>query len=427
MKTVGPKDFYEVKRMNQISGLEWGYASDFYLPLLGPVPFAVYRMLYDDESANNGNASTHDKLFRKAQVSSGEFYHALECLEALALVKTYVNDEGGLHYFVYALYAPKQPKSFFKDVLLVGTLKKYIGEDAVKKLREKYKAPKVLPVFKDVSTTFSAVYHPDFNDPVYGTNLSDSDVVGGELAINTDFNLPAFLANLANYGIKGESLNSDEKASIAKYGILYSITPKAMAEIIANRYDGNAKYGERVDFKKVESDCLDTMEFKYLRGEREDSQVSGDSALAAKIRMMDKTSPIKFLGILQGNTTPIASDASIALHLSKDLKLPNGAVNALIDYALQTNDNILSRAFCEKIAAGMLREGVKNARDAMDYLNGLRKKRNGIKKTRISAKVAYEDNQNIVTDKTSKNEVEEDDEKLEDLDTLLARFNSKKK
>ena len=331
MKTVGPKDFYEVKRMNQISDLEWGYASDFYLPLLGPVPFAVYRMLYDDESANNGNASTHDKLFRKAQVSSGEFYHALECLEALALVKTYVNDEGGLHYFVYALYAPKQPKSFFKDVLLVGTLKKYIGEDAVKKLREKYKAPKVLPVFKDVSTTFSAVYHPDFTDPVYGTNPSDSDVVGGELAINTDFNLPAFLANLANYGIKGESLNSDEKASIAKYGILYSITPKAMAEIIANRYDGNAKYGERVDFKKVESDCLDTMEFKYLRGEREDSQVSGDSALAAKIRMMDKTSPIKFLGILQGNTTPIASDASIALHLSKDLKLPNGAVNALID------------------------------------------------------------------------------------------------
>ena len=423
MKTVGPKDFYEVKRMNQISDLEWGYASDFYLPLLGPVPFAVYRMLYDDESANNGNASTHDKLFRKAQVSSGEFYHALECLEALALVKTYVNDEGGLHYFVYALYAPKQPKSFFKDVLLVGTLKKYIGEDAVKKLREKYKAPKVLPVFKDVSTTFSAVYHPDFNDPVYGTNPSDSDVVGGELAINTDFNLPAFLANLANYGIKGESLNSDEKASIAKYGILYSITPKAMAEIIANRYDGNAKYGERVDFKKVESDCLDTMEFKYLRGEREDSQVSGDSALAAKIRMMDKSSPIRFLSYLQGNTKPIPSDASIALYLSKDLKLPNGAVNALIDYALQTNDNILNRTFCEKTAAGMLREGVKNARDAMDYLNGLRKKRNGIKKNRQSAKMAYEDTQTNVSEEKP---VEQEEEAEEDFDTLMAKFYNQK-
>lgn len=423
MKTVGPKDFYEVKRMNQISGLEWSYASDFYLPLLGPVPFAVYRMLYDDESANNGNASTHDKLFRKAQVSSGEFYHALECLEALALVKTYVNDEGGLHYFVYALYAPKQPKSFFKDVLLVGTLKKYIGEDAVKKLREKYKAPKVLPVFKDVSTTFSAVYHPDFNDPVYGTNPSDSDVVGGELAINTDFNLPAFLANLANYGIKGESLNSDEKASIAKYGILYSITPKAMAEIIANRYDGNAKYGERVDFKKVESDCLDTMEFKYLRGEREDSQVSGDSALAAKIRMMDKSSPIRFLSYLQGNTKPIPSDASIALYLSKDLKLPNGAVNALIDYALQTNDNILNRTFCEKTAAGMLREGVKNARDAMDYLNGLRKKRNGIKKNKQSAKVAYEDTPTNVSEEKP---VEQEEEAEEDFDTLMAKFYNQK-
>ena len=36
MKTVGPKDFYEVKRMNLISDLDWGYASDFYLPLLDP-------------------------------------------------------------------------------------------------------------------------------------------------------------------------------------------------------------------------------------------------------------------------------------------------------------------------------------------------------------------------------------------------------
>ncbi len=266
-------------------------------------------------------------------------------------------------------------------------------------------------------------YHPDFNDPVYGTNPSDSDVVGGELAINTDFNLPAFLANLANYGIKGESLNSDEKASIAKYGILYSITPKAMAEIIANRYDGNAKYGERVDFKKVESDCLDTMEFKYLRGEREDSQVSGDSALAAKIRMMDKSSPIRFLSYLQGNTKPIPSDASIALYLSKDLKLPNGAVNALIDYALQTNDNILNRTFCEKTAAGMLREGVKNARDAMDYLNGLRKKRNGIKKNKQSAKVAYEDTSTNVSEEKP---IEQEEEAEEDFDTLMAKFYNQK-
>ncbi|MBP5091545.1 MAG: hypothetical protein J6328_03185, partial [Bacilli bacterium] len=141
MKTVGPKDFYEVKRMCALSDMDWVYVNDLYLPLLGPIPFTVYRLLYEDETSISGNASVHEGLFRKSQISSGEFYGALECLEALGLVKTYFNAESGIHYFVYAIYQPKSPKAFFKDVLLLGTLKKYIGEDMVKKLYEKYKAP----------------------------------------------------------------------------------------------------------------------------------------------------------------------------------------------------------------------------------------------------------------------------------------------
>ena len=71
----------------------------------------------------------------------------------------------------------------------------------------------------------------------------------------------------------------------------------------------------------------------------------------------------------------------------------------------------------------MLREGVKNARDAMDYLNGLRKKRNGIKKNKQSAKVAYEDTPTNVSEEKP---VEQEEEAEEDFDTLMAKFYNQK-
>ena len=93
----------------------------------------------------------------------------------------------------------------------------------------------------------------------------------------------------------------------------------------------------------------------------------------------------------------------------------------MIEYALATNDNVLSRLFCDKIAAAMLREGVKNARDAMDYLNRLRKKKSGTKKKVIYAKTAHKE---YVPSAKPK---EEEEEPTEDLETLLAEFYGEKK
>ena len=60
--------------------------------------------------------------------------------------------------------------------------------------------------------------------------------------------------------------------------------------------------------------------------------------------------------------------------ISKKFQLPNAVINALIDYVLATNDNILARALTEKIAASLAREGVTTAIDAMNYLKKIRKR-----------------------------------------------------
>ena len=47
----------------------------------------------------------------------------------------------------------------------------------------------------------------------------------------------------------------------------------------------------------------------------------------------------------------------------------------ITDFVLTTNNNVLNRAYCEKVAASLAREGVTTALDAMNYLKSVNEKR----------------------------------------------------
>ena len=78
--------------------------------------------------------------------------------------------------------------------------------------------------------------------------------------------------------------------------------------------------------------------------------------------------PASWLAVLQNGHKPADSDLKILESLSLNLGLPNPVINALVDFVLQKNDNILSKAYIEKIGAALAREGVKTSLDAMTCL-----------------------------------------------------------
>ena len=65
----------------------------------------------------------------------------------------------------------------------------------------------------------------------------------------------------------------------------------------------------------------------------------------------------------------------IRLNSLINLNLPNGIINAIVDYTLTKKNNILDKFFAEKIASGILREGITTTIDAMNYMKSLNKKR----------------------------------------------------
>ena len=166
--------------------------------------------------------------------------------------------------------------------------------------------------------------------------------------------------------------------------------------------------------KQFQSDTFVNRKY-HKKGDR----INSESDLASKINLFENTNPVKMLQILQGGTKVAPADLKIIGILSKDYGLPNGVINVIIDFVLSMNNNVLSRAYCEKIAASFNREGIVTTIDAMNYLNNVlasRKKSKKSKNKRRSNEKTDNVEENNTEDSSSEVSKEEWDELFEDED-----------
>ncbi|MDO5330242.1 MAG: hypothetical protein Q4F15_02260 [Bacillota bacterium] len=407
MKSVTGKDLYEVRKMGLYSSSSLSYLSDFYGPLIGASGLGCYlTLLNDPTSLGAGSLKSHDYLFTKSMLSPGELYKAMESLEGAGLLRSFLKSEKNVRYFVYELYPPKTPEDFSSDVLLSGTLRKYIGEADYEEIVSKYRTPEALSGFDEVTATFQNVFRPDFDDPAYKPR-EEKLLSERSSRIKTDFDFAAFNSFVQKNGIEESSLSKSERKHIAGLANLYGISPESLGEMAVSSFDPKAEFGHRLDLEKLDSLAKDSYRFPYLRGKKGSSQVSGDSALATKIKMMDQMTPTAWLTLLSGNRRPPESDLRIIQNLSLNLGVPSPVINAVVDYVLATNDNILSALSCEKLSMALVREGVDNARDAMESLNSISVRR---AEKRKQGKTGYKKTYTEKPVPTPKEEKREDEE-----------------
>ena len=131
---------------------------------------------------------------------------------------------------------------------------------------------------------------------------------------------------------------------------------------------------------------------------------------------MESVSPKKFLALLQNGSQPALADLKLIDSLSKNFNLSNPVINAVIDYTLINCKNILSRAYAEKIAASLAREGIETTIDAMNYLNNFKKS----KKTSTYSKNINKDKKEVKENPREETSKQDDgpswDDILDDID-----------
>lgn len=427
MKSVRKKDFYEVRLMGPFGSAWLSSLTDLYLPLIGSDAFAAYLALREDETAEEDSLIlSHDKLFARIDLSAGEFFEAVEKLEGAALVSTFFEEANDQAHFIYCLYPPKLPNAFFEDVLLLGTLRIKIGEESVDRLVKKY-SPKEEPTgFSNISASFPSVFRPNYDDPAY--RVAPSSSKSGAKELKTDFDYEKFISIVQKNGIAEETLSEKEKKAIVSYGTLYALDPESMFEAFSHSYKARASFGERLDIQKLSKETNQMVRFPYLRKQKKEvSPNSGTNKLAEKIRLMDSVSPSQYLYFLQDGHAPADGDLKIAAMLMDKMGLSAPVANAVIDFVLQTNDNILSKASCEKLAAAVLREGCRTSRDALDFLYGVEKKRRGYKnKANQPAKELPKQEEKPIEEKEAVASEEEEEVTDEMVKQALAEFYNKR-
>ncbi|MEA5061497.1 MAG: DnaD domain protein [Erysipelotrichaceae bacterium] len=408
MVILSTQDFYKVKLSSLIADYDKDTLTSLYQPLIGHTALSVYFTLWSEAKKQDLKSLTmHENLLVSMQIATGEFIEARKKLEAVGLLRTYLKKSNDVNLYYYELYAPKTPNGFFDDALLFGLLIKYVGEKSANKLRSIYGISIDLDRGDDVSSTFGEVFKPDFNDNVFlkAINNKDKIIDRRQSKIDSEFNFGRFINKIKESSQISDSVFTKEVLKeIERLTALYGIDEETAALRVIDVFDANRPNGEKIDFKKLIEMFQEDVKYPFLNTIKKESPNlnSGDSNLAKKINLMETISPKDYLRILQNNTQPVKPDLRLIDDLSSNLKLPNCVINAIIDYVLTKNDNVLSRALTEKVASSLAREGVTTTIDAMEFLNKTKKKKRIIQESTKpvldSEKKDVSDNENKKTD-----------------------------
>lgn len=390
------KDFLNCQFASLIADYDRNTISRLYQPIIGFTSAMLYFTLWSEaESQKITPLISHESLLIRMKISSGEFIEARQKLEAIGLLKTYIEKNDDFNIYTYMLYAPKTPEKFFNDNLLFGLLKENVGKDEALKLKNYFSYIDKEFEGEDVSCNFMKVFHPNLDSGFYDLeDASKEKILGRKISkIDSEFSYERFVEELNKISqISIDAISKTELKEIERIATLYGVKEDVVAKAINNIFDPSLSKGKRIDSSRLASILIKELDFKFIsirnnRTEKGYNYVSSSTDLGNKINLLESKSPREYLSILQGATLPADPDLRLINDLSFKFKLTNSVINVVIDIVLNTNNNILSRPYCEKLCGTFAREGIKTAVDAMNFYNNTVKKKKNIYKSFITNNV----------------------------------------
>lgn len=379
MIIISKEDLLQVKYGALIADYDRDSVANLYQPIVGFTALSVYMTLWSEaDNQRKCTSISHEQLFERMKIAPGEFVKARKALEAVGLLKTFIKNKKEINCYIYEVYPPKTPKLFFDNTLLYGMLIKSIGVDEANQLMNLYQINNLEEEeSSDITSSFAEVFHPNYDDPVFVKALNAGKNIAGHKSnkIKSDFNYDVFKTELNKMSdIKFEDIKKKDLKEIERLSTLFACTEAAAADCFVCSIDSDNKCDYEILRKKFEN----VNNYQYLTNRKKHKKgdtISGTTDLASKVNIMEDLTPKEYLSLLQGCTKPAGSELKLINDLNKDFSLTNGVINAIVDFVLLTNNNVLSRPYAEKIAASISRENIQTTVDAMSYLKRISSKK----------------------------------------------------
>jgi len=420
--TLLPADRYVVINKSILSDTDRSIVINLYEPLIGSLAVSLYFTLWNDLSVTNIMSTDlihhHLMVVLKSGISSIKI--ARESLEAFGLLKSYVKN-GSINDYIYEIYSPLTPQEFFNHPILNIVLYNNVGEREYENLKMLYKMPKIdLREYTDITKKLDDVYDTSkFN---LSSDLRDKN--SNSIMVDSRINFDEIIASIPKNIINEKAFTKKTKELINNLSFIYNIDTLKMTELIRsvlNEFGNIDKNGLRIVARKdyqFKNGTLPTLIYRtqpdYLKNPLGDNSKKGRI-----INVFENTTPYDFLRHKNQGAKPTARDLKLLEKLVVDLELPPAVVNVLIDYVLRKNNNRLTGAYVETIAAQWKRAGLKTASEAMEFAEKEHKK---MQKKEVTIKKQEKVETPIWFDKKITDDGLTEDEENE-LKDLLKEFN----
>ena len=414
---LAKEDFFEIYLNSMLSNYDRDSISFLYQPLIGYEATSLYFSLWSfTKQRSFVEFFTHEQLVVTTGMNITQIQEARLKLEAVGLLQTFYKNENNFNYYIYCLFAPKSPVDFLSDPLFSRLLREKIGEKQTQHLINLYKnKPLQNEGYFDISAKFTDVFSSDLDaiNNASKIDLGESTYGRKTKDVSETFDSSKFAQEVeTSYHISSTVLNKKILKEVAGLSILYGVSEEAMAEYFSECYHAeNIK--NKVDFVLLEDKCRNDKQFATLR--KEDNGVNTydfNSEFGKELEKYTTYSPIDYLSSKQNGTTPAVSDVKVVNTLL-DLGLTQSVVNVIVDYTLKNCDNVLSSNYATKIGASIVREGITDALDALNYLEKFKNRFKNKKKEKVT--------QPVSKDNTSQDNNEQQNEEIskEELQKLM--------
>ena len=375
--TLLPADRYVVVNKSILSDADTSIIINLYQPLIGSLAVSLYFTLWNDLGVTNlmSRDLIHHHLMVVLKSGIGSIKVARESLEAFGLLKSYIKN-GTINDYIYELYSPLTPQEFFNHPILNVVLYNNVGEREYENLKLMYKTPKIdLKEYIDVTKKLDDVY-----DTSKFTLSSDiRDKTSNNIMVDSRINFDEIISSIPKNIINERAFTKKTKELINDLAFIYNIDTLKMTELIRsvlNEFGNIDKNGLRIVARKdyqFKNGTLPTLVYRtqpdYLKNPLGDNSKKGRI-----INVFENTTPYDFLRHKYNGAKPTARDLKLLEKLIIDLELSPAVVNVLIDYVLLKNNNRLTSAYVETIAAQWKRANLKTASEAMEFAEKEHKK-----------------------------------------------------
>ena len=390
-----------------------------YQPIIGSLAINLYFSLcsYLERKEVISSSMTHHMLMKTTQLSLDKIVEARKALEAIGLIKTYMNS-GEVNDYVYEIYSPLKAVDFFKDSIMATLLRDALGMKEYKRVYEYFKIPEIdLSKYKNITSSFNDIF----------TTINVCDVDSVELlkkenrlgiAIEPTIDLDSILSLIPSQMLNTRTVTKYVKDLIYKLALVYNYDNDKMKNVIENSID---------DTHKIDLNLLKENARRLYRFETNNSKVAliyknqpdylktklnNTSSKNKMIYRFETESPYDFLASKSGCELS-KEETDILKLLLIDIGLSPGVTNVLLDYVLKTSENKLVKSFIESKALEWKRSKIETVPDAMEKAKSEKTKRTTTRK--VSKEPSWI-NQELDIEEVSEEEEKAFREKLKNME-----------